>query len=117
MDYISSLDFSKVWELLSYQPQSPMIFSGGLFFVLFLFFLPIYMMLRRTTLLRILYVTLFSLFFYYKSSGLYVGLLIGAATSDFLIGLAMSKSQSGRVRKFWVTLSMLICTVWESGVE
>lgn len=108
MDYISSLDFSKVWELLSYQPQSPMIFSGGLFFVLFLFFLPIYMMLRRTTLLRILYVTLFSLFFYYKSSGLYVGLLIGAATSDFLIGLAMSKSQSGRVLKFWVTLSMLI---------
>ncbi|GAD04379.1 probable poly (beta-D-mannuronate) O-acetylase [Porphyromonas crevioricanis JCM 15906] len=108
MDFFSSLDFSRVWELLCYDPQSPIIFSGGLFFLLFLLFLPIYMMLRRTTLLRIMYVTLFSLFFYYKSSGVYVGLLVLAASSDFLIGSLLFKTADQKRKKLWVALSMCI---------
>ena len=42
---------------------------------MFVAFLALYLLLRRTTTLRIIYVTAISLFFYYKSSGLYFLLL------------------------------------------
>lgn len=108
MDYINSLDWSKIPDLLRYHMESPMIFSSGLFFILFLGFLPLYGLLRKTTTLRIIYVVLFSLFFYYKSSGIYVLLLLFATTSDFLIAHQMSKTSDQNMRKRWVALSILI---------
>lgn len=108
MDFLSSLDFSLIPQLLRYDATAPMIFSSGLFFFVFLLFLPIYGALRRYTTLRIIYVALFSLFFYYKSSGLYVILLVLAATSDFFIGRLMSRTSNRGKRKGYVALSMLI---------
>lgn len=109
MDFIQGLDFSKIGELLLYHRESPMIFSSGLFFFLFLCFLPIYMLLRKRTLLRIIYVTLFSLYFYYKSSGIFFLLLVAGATSDFIIALLMEKTfHRERLRRFFVILSTCI---------
>ena len=68
---------------MTYQQQAPMLFSSGLFFFLFIGFLSIYRALRKQLLARIVYVTLFSLYFYYKSSGLFFLLLLFVATSDF----------------------------------
>ena len=84
------------------------IFSSGLFFFLFIGFLMIYMSLRKHTLARIIYVTLFSLYFYYKSSGLWFGLLVFTATSDFLIAQCISHTTSVLKRKLFVTLSLCI---------
>lgn len=108
MDYINSLDWSHLEGLFLYNPQEPMIFSSGLFFLLFLLFLPLYGAMRRITTLRILYVLLFSLFFYYKSSGLYVLILLVATTSDFIIGRYLAKQTESRKRKRLVLLSMCI---------
>lgn len=107
MSFLEHIDLSRIGEVLKYDPQAPLIFSSGLFFFMFLLFLPLYYLLRRQTSLRIIYVALFSLLFYYESSGEYVVLLILAATSDFLIGHALSRSREG-VRKYWVALSMCI---------
>ena len=112
IDFFSTLDGSLLPDLLRYHEDSPMIFSSGLFFVLFLLFLPIYGLLglsKRTTTLRIIYVVCFSLFFYYKSSGFYVLLLMLATTSDFLIAQALSNTpKDSPNRKKWVALSMVI---------
>ena len=67
-----------------------------------------YLALRRVTSLRILYVIAFSLYFYYKSSGIYFLLLIFSAVADYLIAHAIDSSQSRRERKGWVTLSVVI---------
>lgn len=80
------IDVNRLWEVLSYNPQSPMIFSSGLFLFLFLAVSLVYMLLQKTDTIRILFVTLFSYYFYYKSSGLYFGLLALVTVSDFLIG-------------------------------
>ena len=105
IDFFSTLDGSLLPDLLRYHEESPMIFSSGLFFVLFLLFLPIYGLLglsKRTTTLRIIYVVCFSLFFYYKSSGFYVLLLMLATTSDFLIAQALSNTpKDSPNRKKW----------------
>ena len=70
------IDFSRLIEQLLYQPDSPMIFSSGIFLFLFLAFTLIYNLLGKADTLRILFVTLFSYYFYYKSSGFYFGLLL-----------------------------------------
>jgi len=85
-----------------------MLFSSGLFFFLFVGFLIVYMSLKRHLLIRIIYVTLFSLYFYYKSSGLFFILLVFVATSDFLIALAMSQLKSKTKQKWMIVLSLCI---------
>lgn len=105
---LPEIDITKILELLIYNPKSPLIFSSGLFLFLFTAFAVFYYLLRNTITLRILYVTLFSLFFYYKSSGIYFLLLIFTATSDFLIARAMSRCTNSRHRKYLVALSLCV---------
>ena len=100
-------------ELLTYHPDQPMIFSTGLFLMLFLGFTFIYMLLRRTRTLRLLFVTAFSYYFYYKSSGFYFALLAVVTLSDFLIarGIATLKNRGETTltaQKWLVALSLVI---------
>ncbi len=106
--YLAQLSPEKAVDLLRYQPDSPMLFSSGLFFFLFIGFFIIYMSLRKNTLARIVYVTLFSLFFYYKSSGLWFGLLILTATSDYWIGRLLELTSTIWKKKLLVTLSLCV---------
>ena len=80
-------------DLFRYDPRSPMLFSSGLFLFVFLGFSLIYGLLKRRLTLRIVYVTLFSLYFYYKTSGLFFLLLVGLSLSDFAIGRLMHRSR------------------------
>ena len=98
----------KLGTLFAYDAQSPLIFSSGLFLFLFTGFYLFYGTLRRRPTLRILYVILFSLYFYYKSSGIYFLLLVFAATSDFLIAQAIGRSSSKRLRQLLVALSVVV---------
>ena len=100
-------------ELLTYHPDQPMIFSTGLFLMLFLGFTFIYMLLRRIRTLRLLFVTAFSYYFYYKSSGFYFALLAVVTLSDFLIarGIATLKNRGETTltaQKWLVALSLVI---------
>ena len=107
MDEISSI-FSKIKELLVYDPTNPMLFSSGLFLFLFAGFAFFYRFMRRTVMLRILYVVCFSLYFYYKTSGIYFLLLVALSLSDFLIGHFLSRTKGQGARKGWVALSVTI---------
>lgn len=80
---------SNIISQLTYDPQSPIIFSSGLFLVLFVGFTLAYYLLRGTSTPRIVFVTLFSYYFYYKSSGMYFLLLALVTMSDFLIAKAI----------------------------
>ena len=107
-------------HLLAYQPQEPLIFSSGLFLFLFLGFSFIYMLLQQRLNARLVFVTLFSYYFYYKSSGLYFWLLAVVTVSDFFIARGIQRladgaaadvtrtSRARRWRKALVALSLLI---------
>ena len=99
---------SRAAELLRYDATAPLIFNSGLFLFLFVGFAGIYLLLRRTTTLRILYVIAFSIYFYYKSSGIYFLLLLFAAISDYLIGNAIARTEDKTTKKRWVALSVII---------
>ena len=76
----------KITEILSYDPLHPILFSSGLFLFLFAGFAFFYQFMRRAVMLRMIYVVLFSLYFYYKTSGLFLFLLVGMSVSDYVIG-------------------------------
>ena len=57
---------------------------------------------------RIVYVILFSLYFYYKSSGIYFLLLVFASVSDYWIAHAIYKVRTQRAKYWLVGLSVLV---------
>ena len=83
-----------------------MLFNSGLFLILFLCFIPIYYALRHRQMARIIYVVLFSLYFYYKSSGAYATIIILTATVDFLVGRRIFLA-SGQGKKWWLVVSII----------
>ncbi len=90
-----------------------MIFSSGLFLFLFLGFSFVYMLLERQLVLRLAFVTAFSYYFYYKSSGIYFALLAIVTVSDYLIALGMWKYRRRHpgktiVPRLLMTLSLLV---------
>ncbi|MCX6149058.1 MAG: MBOAT family protein [Ignavibacteriales bacterium] len=81
-----NFDISKFLNLFVYNPKDPLLFTTGLFLFLFSFVLLIFVLIRKNKNLRVVFLLLFSLFFYYKISGLFFLLLIGTAVVNFLLG-------------------------------
>ena len=97
-----------ILQQLSYDPANPMLFSCGLFWVLFLVFLPIYAMLKRRRLQMMIFVLAFSLYFYYKSSGWFFLLLVCTSLCDWLLSRAIASSVNRLHRKLLAALSIVI---------
>lgn len=102
------IDWKKLTDVLTYDPQQPMIFNSGLFLWLFLGFSLIYLLLQRKTTARLLFVSLFSYYFYYKSSGFYFFLLGIVTVSDFLLARWMYRTETSWKRKLIVCCSLCI---------
>ena len=98
----------KLISMLTYDASQPLIFSSGLFLFLFAGFLFFYGFTRRAPIARIVYVILFSLYFYYKSSGIYFLLLVFASVSDYWIAHAIYKVRTQRAKYWLVGLSILV---------
>lgn len=107
-DLSQFIDLARLGELFIYDPQAPLIFSSALFLWLFAAFMLVYTLLQQRDTARILFVALFSYYFYYKSSGTYFYLLALVTLSDFTIARLMERTQRAYGRKAWVALSLLI---------
>lgn len=80
-------------DMLLYDGKAPMLFSSGLFWTLFIVFLPIYVLLKKSRTKMVLFVVAFSLYFYYKSSGLFFMMLMGTSLVDWLISHKIHRLQ------------------------
>ena len=98
----------RLQALFAYDASSPLIFSSGLFLFLFAGFLLVYSAFRRAPMARIVYVIAFSLYFYYKSSGIYFLLLVFAAASDFLIARGIYRARFRWTKRWLVVLSVAV---------
>lgn len=105
------MDISIVWhnliELLTYDKDAPMIFSSGIFWLLFIFFLPIYAILKDKRWQMTVFVIAFSLYFYYKSSGFFFLLLVGTSLLDWSLSHLMMRCKSETARKSCVAASII----------
>ena len=94
-------------DLLKYDISKPMIFSSLAFWLFLMFVLVGYCFLFRKKKLRSLYLLIVSLFFYYKSGGLFLFLLVFVTLVDYSCGLLMHHSKGKAARRFFITLSIL----------
>ncbi len=99
---------NNIAQLLCYDPTQPLLFNSGLFLWLFAAFYIGYAFLsgQRTTAVRLLYVTGFSFFFYYKNAGAYCLLLALITLLNFGAALMMERSQTTGRRRMWLILAV-----------
>lgn len=100
------IDLSKIWQQFVYHPKEPLLFSSGLFIFLFTAFMAIYFLVHKNHRAKTTFVTLFSLYFYYKSSGIYFLLLILSAVVDYALAGAIFRAESKRTKKIILITSL-----------
>lgn len=76
-------DTDKLISQLTYNSKDPLLFNSGFFLVFFCAFLLGYQFLYKRKLLRVVYFTVFSLYFFYKACGFYFGFILLSAVVDF----------------------------------
>jgi len=98
---------SLISDIIKYDPDKPLIFSTPAFWIFFVIVLAGFSLLYRKLFLRNLYLFLISLFFYYKSGGLFLILLILVTFIDFFSGLMISRSKTRYTRKLFLLISII----------
>lgn len=101
------IDIHKLAEQFLYNPQEPLIFNSGFFLFLFLGFLCIYIPLSKTDKPKLFFVTVFSLYFYYKSSGIYFLLLLFTTSVDFTLANLIYRTSTPWKRSVILSLSLI----------
>ena len=100
--------FSNTASLFAFDQEAPMIFSSGLFWLIFILFLPAYALLKGSKWKMVAFVVCFSLYFYYKSSGVFFLMLIGTSLVDWLISRSLHSARSKRTRLSLMWMSVLL---------
>ncbi len=92
--------------LFAYDPEAPMLFSSGLFWILFILFIPVYALLKDSKVKMVVFVVAFSLYFYYKSSGIFFLMLIATSAVDWIISkmIFRVKSKAGKKTLMWTSI-------------
>src|SRR5687768_13757039 len=102
------IDIHKLKQLFVYNADEPLIFNSGLFLFLFTAFIWIYISLHKTHKPKLIFVTIFSLYFYYKSSGAYFVLLLFATAIDFTLAKLIHSSKDQWYRKFYIIVTLVV---------
>ena len=102
--------FSQLGYLLSYDATQPLFFNSGLFLFLFLLFSGGYALLtgKHQTAVRLLYLTAFSYYFYYKNAGGYCVLLAIITLGNYFIGKMIEDAQDVKKKKILVSLAVTL---------
>ena len=105
-NFFSLFNWEQINSFLSYSFKKPWFFTEFSFLLVFGFFLLIYAFLVNKNKWKKIYIIAFSLFFYYKSSGPFLGLFVLMIVRDFLFAKYIAK-QSGLKKKIYLFISLL----------
>ena len=97
-----------VQRLFGFDPNSPLLFTQFYFWAFFALVYALFALVGNRRLLRNAFLFFVSLFFYYKTSGLSVLILIFVTCSDFLIARRIAASERPGRKKAWLVLSVCI---------
>ena len=92
---------------LSTYASQPVVFNSESFWLLRLFFLPFFAIFRRKRLSMVLFLTAFSIFFYYCSAGWMTLLLLFRAIADYYLSWWMSKANNKTAKKTILSISII----------
>lgn len=104
---MSFLGSERLQKIFSFEAQDSMVFNRLDFWLFFIFIMIFFAMLHKHQLVRSIFITLVSLFLYYKTSGLFVLLLGLSITVNFGLGKWIFKAESDLKRKWIIAFSAI----------
>lgn len=99
---------NRLQDIFTFSEAYPLIFTQANFWIFFAVAYFIFALVYKKVPLRNSYLFFISLFFYYKTSGLFIGILIFSTLVDFIIGRTIYKSNNQTKRYVLVTMSVVI---------
>ncbi|SEL77828.1 D-alanyl-lipoteichoic acid acyltransferase DltB, MBOAT superfamily [Aquimarina amphilecti] len=99
---------NRLKDIFSFSEDYPLIFTQADFWIFFAVIYFLYAILYSKKNLRSAYLFAISLLFYYKTSGLFIGILLFSTVNDFFLGKAIYNSTSILTKKLLVTVSVII---------
>lgn len=100
--------FNYMLRVFSFDDSNPLLFTQFQFWAFFALVFAGFAYFKRRKLLRNSYLFFISLFFYYKTCGLFVGLLVLVTCTDFLIAKRIAAARSQLAKKLLLTLSIAV---------
>ena len=95
-------------NIFEFSQESPLIFTRLYFWVFFAIVLALYTVIYKYRASRSAYLFAVSLFFYYKTSGIFFLLLIFSTFVDYFIGYAIYTTHEKWAKKVFVGMSILV---------
>lgn len=103
---IIQIDMDYIISIFKYIPSEPLLFTQIYFWIFLLIVYGVFASIYNKQGLRNSWLLFVSLFFYWKTGGYFVVLLMALAIFDFNIGIRMSETLNRRRRKMLVSLSV-----------
>ncbi len=100
--------FFDLGDIFVFNPQSPLIFTKFYFWAFFAVVITLYSSVYQKIGMRNAFLAIVSLFFYYKTSGLFFLLLVFSTITDYWIGLRLDKTHTQTKRNALVGLSVFL---------
>ena len=104
------INVDKLTAQLTYNAKDPLLFNSGFFLFFFSVFLIGYQFLYRKKLSRVIYFTLFSLYFFYKACGFYFLFILLSAVVDFNLSnwiyTAKTKGRKAAILVFSIVINL-----------
>lgn len=97
-----------IYDIFEFSKKYPLDFTQMSFWIFFVIVYAGFALTYKRLFIRNLFLFLVSCFFYYKTSGLFVMLLLFSTVTDFYFGHQIDKSQDEGRRKLFVTLSVCL---------
>ncbi|MEO8403465.1 MAG: MBOAT family O-acyltransferase, partial [Chitinophagaceae bacterium] len=102
-----SFDLHAFLKQFLYDKNNPLLFNNGFFVLFFAVFICLYYSFRNNFAWRRYIFCFFSLYFFYKASGYFVGLVVLSAIVDFFLSNAIFRQKNKAAKKFLLILSIV----------
>ncbi|HPF64404.1 MBOAT family O-acyltransferase, partial [Lentimicrobium sp.] len=99
---------NRLKEIFAFSDEFPLIFTQADFWIFFTALYLIFSLIYKRIKLRNTYLLLVSLFFYYKTSGLFVGLLVFTTISNFYLGAGIFNARAKALKLTLLSLSVAL---------
>jgi len=99
--------FENLYNVLLYNPKEPILFNSGFFLYFFLFVLIFNKVFTNYKRAKIIFLTVCSVYFYYKSSGIFFVLVIISSLIDYVAGIVIHNTEVKFKRKAFLILSLV----------
>ena len=95
-----------IYKLFSFNVEEPLIFTQLDFWLFFILVMVVFSAIHKQFLVRSIFLTVISLFFYFKTSGLFVLLLGLTLVVNFLVANLVEKTDKDRTKKWLIAGSV-----------